>query len=394
MKLNKKNSLAVKNPKLAKQWHPNKNGKLTPKDVTTGSGKKVWWKCEKGHEWEAIIGNRAKNRGCPYCAGKSVGDDNSLHILNPELSKQWHPTKNGELTPHDVTEYSNKKVWWKCKKGHEWEASIAKRTSGRGCPYCAGKNVCDDNSMYTLNPELSKQWHTIKNGELTPHDVTTGSSKKIWWQCEKGHEWEASIANRSKGVGCPYCSNQRVCVDNSLQSLNSELSKQWHPTKNGELTPNDVISGSGQKVWWQCEKGHEWKASIAKRTSGRGCPTCASESKTSFPEQAIYFYLKELFVDTLNRYRYNDKWEIDVFVPSLNFGIEYNGIFYHKNRKIFDSKKERYLKKKIFFLTIREIEKSKKKYRHKNGVIYCNVDPWTIPQPVYKVKQLSLNNIH
>jgi len=109
---------------------------LTPNNVTSGSGKKVWWKCEKGHEWDAIIGNRAKGRGCPYCAGKLVYEDNCLQTLKPDIAKQWHPTKNGNLTPKDVTIKSDKKVWWLCEKGHKWDAKIGNRTNGTGCPHC------------------------------------------------------------------------------------------------------------------------------------------------------------------------------------------------------------------------------------------------------------------
>jgi len=60
-------------------------------------------------------------------------------------------------------------------------------------------------SLAVINPELSKQWHPQKNGTLTPNDITAGSSKKVWWVCEKGHEWEAVIKNRAKGIGCHYC---------------------------------------------------------------------------------------------------------------------------------------------------------------------------------------------
>ena len=271
----KKDNLAIKNPKLSQQWHPTKNGALTPSDVKAGSGKKVWWVCEKGHEWEATILNRTNGRDCPYCSGRYAYDDNSLRTLNPELAKQWHPTKNGDLTPDRVTVSAGKKVWWICDKGHEWEATINSRTSGRGCPFCSGKRVCDDNSLQTSNPELAKYWHPTKNGDLTPGDVTVGSDKKVWWVCEKKHEWEATISNRVNGRGCPFCSGKRVCDDNSLQTSNPELSKHWHPTKNGELTPGDVTAGSDKKVWWQCENGHEWEATISSRVSGNGCPFCS-----------------------------------------------------------------------------------------------------------------------
>jgi len=117
-----------------------------------------------------------------------INKENILAIKNPELAKQWHPTKNGDLTPNDVTTGFNKKVWWMCEKGHEWYATICNRVNGRGCPYCAGKCVCSDNSLQSLNPELAKQWHPIKNNNLTPDDVTASSHKKVWWQCEKSHE--------------------------------------------------------------------------------------------------------------------------------------------------------------------------------------------------------------
>jgi hypothetical protein len=65
-------SLAEKYPEVAAQWHPTKNGELTALDVSSGSNKKVWWKCNVGddHEWSAIIYSRAINGNkCPICSG-------------------------------------------------------------------------------------------------------------------------------------------------------------------------------------------------------------------------------------------------------------------------------------------------------------------------------------
>ena len=302
---------------------------------------------------------------------------NSLAIKNPELSKQWHPTKNGDLAPDDVTTGSGKKIWWQCEKGHEWEAAVYSRSNGRNCPYCSGRRVCADNSLQILNPELAKQWHPTKNGDLTPENVTVSSSKKAWWRCEREHIWEATVNNRARGNGCPYCSGRYACVDNSLQTLNPDLAKQWHPTKNGKLTPNDITTGAGKKVWWRCEKGHEWEAKIASRArDGNGCPVCSQEMQTSFPEQAIYFYLKSVFKDTLNGYKHNNKWEIDVFVPSLNFGIEYDGIYYHKDKEVLDSKKEEYITGEgICLLRVKETEKDEVKRGHENNIVYCCEKP-------------------
>ena len=115
----------------------------------------------------------------------------NLQVKNPALAKEWHPTKNNNLTPIDVTPNTGRKVWWICRKGHEWQAAIAYRNIGGGCPYCAGRSVCDDNCLQTLNPTLAKEWHPKKNDNLRPRDVMPGSQKRVWWICDKGHEWEA-----------------------------------------------------------------------------------------------------------------------------------------------------------------------------------------------------------
>jgi very-short-patch-repair endonuclease len=131
---------------------------------------------------------------------------NSLSIVSPELSKEWHPTKNGKLTPENTTYSSGKKVWWVCSKGHEYEACVNHRYhDNNGCPYCSNQKVCIDNCLATLNPELAKQWHPTLNGDLTPYDVTPGSEKKVYWLCDKGHISYARIYSRNQGHGCPEC---------------------------------------------------------------------------------------------------------------------------------------------------------------------------------------------
>lgn len=268
-------------PGLAAQWHPTKNGDLTPDQVTRGSNQKRWWLCGYGHEWEATVNSRVAGNGCPYCAGqKIIVGVNDLATKRPELITQWHPIKNGTLRPEDVTEFSHKNVWWLCKKGHEWRTKIQDRSRGEGCPYCAGKMVAKgENDLATQYPELVKEWNPIRNGQLMPTDVTPHSMRKVWWQCEKGHEWEANIDNRVKGKGCPYCKGRRAIPgETDLLTVMPELANTWHPTKNGALTPDQVTQGSNRKVWWQCDKGHEWQAIICDRANrNRGCPYCTRQ---------------------------------------------------------------------------------------------------------------------
>ena len=283
------NDLASQNPSLAAEWHPTKNGDMTPQEVSSSSNKKVWWKCSLGHEWRATISHRKSGRGCPYCAGKRILPGfNDLNTLNPRLAAEWHPTKNGDLTPKDVGPGTEKKVWWRCSKGHEWEAKISNRSHNKGCPYCSGRYpIVGVNDLASQNPSLAAEWHPTKNGKLTPQEVTCASNKKVWWICSLGHEWKATVSHRRES-GCPYCTNKKVLAGfNDLASLNPSLASEWHPTKNGNLTPQDVLGGSNKKVWWQCSHGHEWKATISSRNAGRECPICTGRQvQTGFNDLA------------------------------------------------------------------------------------------------------------
>lgn len=124
-----------------------------------------------------------------------------------ELLQQWHYTKNDGLTPDAVTCHSRQKVWWIDRLGHEWQQEIYSRTAlCKGCPFCAGRDVLAGfNDLASTHPALSAQWDPEKNFDLTPQMVMAGNSRKVWWRCEKGHSWQASIASRASGCGCPVC---------------------------------------------------------------------------------------------------------------------------------------------------------------------------------------------
>ena len=190
---------------LQEQWDHIRNKNLKLKDFTFGSGVKVWWKCSisDDHIWETSIIKRMEGNDCPFCAGRLIAKSNSLSTTNSEIAKQWHPTRNGKLLPDHVYKGSHKKVWWLCdrNKFHEWESAINTRVLGSNCPICAGKKVDNTNSLNITHPHIAKQWHPTKNGNLQPNNFTFGSSKKVWWKCDKykDHEWEASINKRVNG---------------------------------------------------------------------------------------------------------------------------------------------------------------------------------------------------
>ncbi len=405
------NDLLTTNPALASEWHFIKNEDLKPENITANSGKKVWWKCSEGHEWQAPVDSRNRGNGCPYCSGRcAVKGENDLQTINPKLASEWNYDKNNGLTPLDVTSNSNKKVWWRCSKGHEWQATVVHRNRGVGCPICnserhtslpeyvlifylkkyglevlhsyngngyeldvyipakqiaieydgyywhknktakdleknrrcmldgiklyrireglqtlhdssvdyvvqkdqsdlpqvlkeilseiIGGNIDIDthkdaidienlreyteksNSLLYYNPEVANEWNYEKNGHLRPDNFKANSNKKVWWLCSKGHEWQATIVDRNNGRGCPYCSGRRVIKgENDLLTTNSSLANEWNYGKNDGLTPMDVMPNSHKKVWWVCSKGHEWQARIDSRHLGNSCPQCAREKR-------------------------------------------------------------------------------------------------------------------
>jgi hypothetical protein len=133
-------NLLVLRPDLARQWHPTRNGTLGPKDVTPGSGRKIWWLCDQGHWWLASVRDRTRGRTCSRCRALQQQPERRerMQDARPELLKQWHPSRNGALRAVDVAVTHRPKVWWICSQGHEWEATIRERMTGSGCPACGG----------------------------------------------------------------------------------------------------------------------------------------------------------------------------------------------------------------------------------------------------------------
>ena len=192
-------------------------------------------------------------------------------------------------------------------------------------------------------PDIDTYWHPTKNGDLTPDTVGVRSEKIAWFQCpnDPSHEHQARVKNktlvadRSNGRwGCPLCSGYYLgSPRDSLASKRPDLAKDWHPTKNGNLTPQNITPSSNQKVWWQCERDHEYELEPNQRVNAnRGCPDCSRYGYGSSQELRIYCELKSIFPDTSFRQKIQGK-EIDVVVPSLKLGIEYDSAFYHQDKE-------------------------------------------------------------
>lgn len=358
-------------PNLMREWDWDNNSieGLFPEQLQHTSNKNAHWICEKGHKWIYPIYKRTSGQNCPYCSNHRVLIGfNDFQTLFPELAKEWDYENNLGLKPNQVVSGSHKKVCWICSQcGNRWETSIQARVQrGSGCPNCARIKNGQTRHLTNLsqkggitNKLLLQEWNYEKNGDLTPQSVTQGSNQKVWWKCSKcSEEWQARILNRAHGRGCPYCSNRKILIEkNDLATTHPQLIEEWDYEKNGELTPYSISYGSGKKIWWKCHLGHSYQATPLHRTIGNtNCPICNSGRQTSFAEQAFYFYIKKLYPDAINRYTeiFNNRMELDIFIPSIRLAIEYDGVFWHKNKSREKIKYQYCKENKIKLIRIKE----------------------------------------
>jgi len=197
-------------------------------------------------------------------------------------------------------------------------------------------------SLLETHPDIAAEWHPTKNGDLTPDKVVAGSQKKVWWICPKGtdHEWSAALNSRTgtNKLGCPCCAGRRVSVTNSLATPFPDIAAEWHPTKNGDLSPDKIVAGSGEKVWWKCNKSpdHEWKAAVYSRTGGfkSGCPFCDIKPRS---KQEIYLAFELLkFIDfDIDKHKIKNKnnvFDVDIIIKKHKIVIEFDGSYWHKDK--------------------------------------------------------------
>lgn len=263
-------SLACTHPELAKELHCSRNNGLKAEDITTGSSRKVWWKCPYGHEYEATVKNRAKNgSNCPHCQKEKLPQTLSFAEKNPAAAKMLHPTKNADVHADQISMHSKAEMCFQCDKEHEWKEPVNKiaKRSHKICPICS--------SLGYLKPELLEEWDP--QNELSPLEISSTSNKKVWWLCKVcRYRWLATVANRFYGSGCPCCSGAVASKENSLAVEYPAIASEWDYSSN-EKKPSDVTSGSDEIVAWICKNGHRFKESIYNRTKrGRGCKECKS----------------------------------------------------------------------------------------------------------------------
>lgn len=298
--------------------------------LTRASNKKVEWRCEKGHAWEAPV-SRLTMQGsrCPYCSGRyAVPGKNDLATTHPELA--------AELVDQSLAARlkagSHKKVEWRCDKGHIWTNTVNNRVEhNQGCPYC-GKRLAipGENDLATTHPEYAR---TLVDADLATR-LSAGSDKRVEWRCSANpeHTWVTGVCNRLRSPadkGCPICNNKKIVAgENDLATTHPELAGELKDKKQAEL----VCAGSAKRLSWACpECGYEWRAAPSWRTrGGTGCPACARHSP-SRKERELGDVLEKMGLAIVR----NDhdalpgRQELDILIPDRRIAVEFNGCRWH-----------------------------------------------------------------
>jgi len=307
-------NISITHPEIAKQWHPTKNGDLRVENFTYGSGKKVWWKCDREdcHEWECIVQNRTKGNGCPFCANQKIckqEECNSCKIktfASSNKSQYW--SDKNPVKSYEVFISAKLKYLFNCDKcNHEFSASLNNISTGYWCPYCVNLKLCEDNCSFCINnsfasSDKAQYWIYDKNEGVIPRDIQKYTEKEYWFNCNKcNHNFKKRIDLITRCNGwCPYCCHQKICMNECDYCYNMSFAsnkKSLYWSDKNKITPREVFKSSAVRHIFICNDGHEFKQRLDSINQGVWCPYCVNKTEQKLYEELIHYYsqLKQQF---------------------------------------------------------------------------------------------------
>ena len=280
-------SIAVTHPEVAKDWDIELNGSLTPRDVTAGSNKVVWWKCSRNpkHITHMIVEARCES-GCSICSkgrNTSVNEVAFLLALKDVFLDALHRKKinNRKAMEADVFlpslslafEYDSY-YYHKEKQEADEQKNRDFNENGIRLVRIREKRLptieCYGSEILILN-DWKKPLKDCFNEIIKVFIKWYGQDNKVTPLIELLKDVNID-SKRLEAID--YLAS--VPISECLAYQNPQLIDEWHLTKNMGVTPWDVRPFSNVKFWWQCSCNptHQWLASIAKRSMGEGCPYC------------------------------------------------------------------------------------------------------------------------
>jgi very-short-patch-repair endonuclease len=220
-----------------------------------------------------------------------------------------------------------------------------------------------------INFEKSEKELGMTRGYI--NSLSFNSLKKLWFICKCGKERFSEISNYHNYPKCKDCWSKYKynCylekLDDSKKFINlyPELWKQIDFEKCEKelgLTKDRLAmfpKNNTYNIYWKCEYNHSWFISMGSRAHTRNissCPFCSrkfSSIEIRLWSELTYYYSDAIWHHNIGKY------EVDIFIPSLNLIIEYDGYKWHKERIKEDTEKNQYLSTLGFkIVRIRESE--------------------------------------
>lgn len=289
---------------------------------------------EHGEFWQEPSAH-IRGYGCPLCGKNKQGKKDNIDIFIEKAQKI-----HGDKYDYSKTLYKNSrtKICIICPEhGEFWQLPSA-HLIGQGCPKCAGKALSKE--------ELISQFKKIHGNKYDYSNINYIDSKnKLPIICPEHGEFFQLSSKHLIGQGCPKCAIKYRSETQKEEQNNIIL--RFRKTHGNIFNYSKVnFERMNKKVEIICEKHGSFFQRPYDHINGHGCPKCGniiSKSETEIYEYCCNLLGKENVIQR-DRIIITPK-EIDIYIPSLKIGIEYNGLRWHSEE--FGKNKNYHLEKLI-----------------------------------------------
>ena len=242
-----------------------KGGKCLSKKHRCGR-EKLSFRCGFGHQWKTMPDVIKRGFWCPKCARNVVAKKLALSIDDMRAVA----SQRGGLCLSNTYIDSHHKLTWRCAKGHSWKATGNAIRSAQWCPKCGLARGAEKRRIRTFQKVCTV---AKERGGICLSGSYNFNHEKLKFKCSTGHTWQADVFSMLRGAWCPTCARQFNGMKRRLTL--DEIKKSAE--KRGGVCLSENYKNCGEKLLWQCRKGHVWTATVEGIRSGTWCPTCVGK---------------------------------------------------------------------------------------------------------------------
>ena len=317
---------------VKEQIEKEKGYKLLSKEYI-GALKKLEISCDKGHKYEVVYGNFQRGQRCLKCS-------NDKKRLSYEFVKEQIEKEKGYKLLSKEYIGALKKLEISCDKGHKYEVVYGNFQRGQRCLKCS-------NDKKRLSYEFVKEQIEKEKGYKLLSKEYVNNRTKLEILCNKEHIYEVRYNDFQNGKRCPYCVNDKQGRYNI--KLTYGFVKEQIESVDGYKLLSKKYVNNNTKLEIRCPKGHIYEVTYGNFQQGGRCPICNTEKTSSKGEKEVLQMVEKFTGEDILT---NDRTqiinpltgcnlELDIWIPSLNKAIEYNGTYWHSSNKQKEKDKEK-----------------------------------------------------